>query len=354
MSTPRIVVLTTGGTISSTTSVTLSDGTSSGVRPALGGSELLRALPVDHPAVRALSEAVVEVVNVYQKDSSQLQPADVDAVTAAVLAALRDGASGIVVVHGTDTLESIALWLQMVCPLADYQCPLAVTGASFAADSAHPDGPKNLADALHFVLQDDSAAAVHVVFAGRVLPAWGVVKIATDQQEAFASVSPGLGLRIPVLPTVTLPLRPTPLLASDTPLVRIVTSDFGDDGSLLRCAATPSPDNPVRAVVVEALGSGNLPVAAARTLCQLRAAHPEVAVVVTTRVPLGTVQAVYGCPGGGAELAAAGIPLSPYLRAPQCRMVMLALLQAGYTAAEIEQVFRAAAQCANAHSSIGR
>lgn len=108
------MVLTTGGTISSTTSVTLSDGTSSAVRPALGGSELLRALPVDHPAVRALSEAVVEVVDVYQKDSSQLQPADVDAVTAAVLAALRDGASGIVVVHGTDTLESIALWLQMV------------------------------------------------------------------------------------------------------------------------------------------------------------------------------------------------------------------------------------------------
>ncbi|WP_276879118.1 asparaginase [Lawsonella clevelandensis] len=354
MSTPRIVVLTTGGTISSTASTPLPTGTSSGIRPALRGHDLLRALPADHPVVHALSDAVIEVVDIYQKDSSQLQPADVDAVTAAVVAALRNGASGIVVVHGTDTLESMALWLQMVCPLGDYRCPLAVTGASFPADSVNPDGPQNLADALHFVLRDDSAAAVHVVFAGRVLPAWGVVKIATDQQEAFASVSPEIGLQMPVLPTVTLPLRPTPLLAADTPLVRIVTSDFGDDGSLLRFAATPSPDNPVRAVVVEALGSGNLPVAAARTLCQLRAAHPEVAVVVTTRVPLGKVEAVYGCPGGGADLAAAQIPLCPYLRAPQCRMVVLALLQAGYAAAEIEQVFRAAAQCTNVHSSVRR
>lgn len=348
------MVLTTGGTISSTASPATSPEAFSGVQPSLRGYDLLSSLPTHHPARQTLTTVAIDVVDVYQKDSSQLQPPDIDAVTVAVAEALRGGASGIVLLHGTDTMESMALWLQLVCPLDNYRCPLAVTGAAFAADSTTPDGPQNLADALWLVSQDETAAAVHIVFGGHVLPAWGLVKVATDRRDAFASVTAAAALTPPPLAGVSLPLDPTPLLAANTPLVHIVTCDFGDDGSLLRYAATPSPTNPVRGVVVEALGSGNLPVAVAQTLYELRDAYPDVAVVVTTRVPLGTVEAVYGCPGGGAEMAAAGIPLSPHLRAPQCRIVMLALLQAGYTAAEVEEAFGASAQPSERHFRAGR
>ena len=71
-----------------------------------------------------------------------------------------------------------------------------------------------------------------------------------------------------------MPIHPIPRLSVNTPLVRIVTVDFGDDGSLLRLACEPSGAVPVRAIIIEALGSGNLPAATATVLHELRTTYP--------------------------------------------------------------------------------
>lgn len=341
MTTANIVVLATGGTISSTASTTSHEHTNNGLSPSLSGEDLLRTLPSDHPFV-VQKNATIHVNNVYHKDSSQLLPTDIDRLTDAVLTALDAGATGIVVVHGTDTLESTALWLQLVCPLAHYHCPLAITGATFAADSSTPDGPQNLADALSYVTNPQAESTVKIVFGGAILPAWGALKLATDQRTAFASVCPAnaTSTGLTELP-VDMPIHPIPRLSVNTPLVRIVTVDFGDDGSLLRLACEPSGAVPVRAIIIEALGSGNLPAATATVLHELRTTYPEIIFVVTSRVPLGPVSALYGCTGGGADLAAAGIPLIKNLRAPQCRILLLALLQAGYSTAQIKNILHA-------------
>ncbi|WP_347554107.1 asparaginase [Robbsia sp. KACC 23696] len=179
---PRIALLTTGGTIagaaaSESDSLRYAAG-------ALGGDALLRAVP-------ALARiAQIETIAVAAIDSKDADPAFWCALTETVRATrARDDIDGIVITHGTDTLEESAYWLDLMLAAGK---PVVLTAAMRPATALSADGPANLFDAV--TLAGDTSArdlGVLVTLQNRIHAARDIVKVSSHALDAFASPAGG-------------------------------------------------------------------------------------------------------------------------------------------------------------------
>lgn len=296
--TPLVSVITTGGTIASQRNA---DGSST---PRLDGQALLARLG-GLPPVR------LRVVDLFARDSSTLTLADMQAISDAVGAELADGAAGVVVLHGTDAMEETALLLA----LQQGDAPVVLTGAQFTDDHPQADGPANMAAAIRAVLE---GGGVRLAFGGRLLPAWGLVKFATDSADAFRLAAEAMAPKV--------------RLAAPVGGVRVDIVAIHPGADALHLDASLAAG--AQGIVLAALGSGNATTGVRDAVARAHAAG--VPVVLSSRVPTGRLAASYGGGGGGHDLVRAGAVLSAALRPGQARVLLAALIAAG-------QVDRAAA-----------
>lgn len=175
----HVVILGTGGTIA---------GTAASAADQVGYTAAQRGVAELVAAVPPLQGQSLEVEQVAQLDSKDMDHATWQRLAQRVAHHLgRAEVSGIVVTHGTDTMEETAWFLQRV--LAPCK-PVVLAGAMRPATSLQADGPQNLLDAVT-VAREPGACGVVVVMAGQVHGAHDVRKEHTYRLDAFGSGDAG-------------------------------------------------------------------------------------------------------------------------------------------------------------------
>lgn len=271
------VILGTGGTIAGA-AATATDNV--GYRAAqLGVQQLVAAVP-------PLGALPLEALQVAQVDSKDMGPAIWQALVAAVDAALtRPDVGGIVVTHGTDTLEETAYLLHRVLAPAK---PVVLTCAMRPATSLQADGPQNLLDAVTLA-RTPGARGVMVVVGGRAFAADGLRKVDAYRLDAFdgaevARVEEGVVRRTAPWPGgsalgAAVVARPV----AQWPRVAWITSHAGSDAALVDGLRAAGFDG----LVVAGTGNGTLHHELEAALARAREAG--LAVQITTRCASGRV-----------------------------------------------------------------
>lgn len=241
------------------------------------------------------------VEQVAQLDSKDMDPSHWVVLAQRVVSHLaRNEVTGVVVTHGTDTLEETAFFLANVLPpelLA--RKPVVLTCAMRPATAAYPDGPGNLVDAT-VVANEPDARGVLVVCAGSVHDAQHVQKVHPYQVNPFESGEPGpLGcveegrLRLfrawPALTQRTKAIDLNALATASWPWVEIVLSHAGAQGYAVQAmlAAADGAPGSLRGLVVAGTGNGTIHQQLEEAL--LQAVTQGVRVVRTSRCAHGRV-----------------------------------------------------------------
>ncbi|WP_327672257.1 MULTISPECIES: asparaginase [unclassified Streptomyces] len=318
----RITLISTGGTIASRWQGT-------GYAADAGGDTVL--------ASAALPEGVeVDVVDLFNVNSSRMTTELQLTLLRTVREVLADpSVDGIVVTHGTDTLEESAFLLDLH---HDDPRPVVFTGAQKPLGQAEGDGPGNMYDALQLAANVRDLGVL-IAFDGKVHAARGTVKTQTLAADAFADPSAGpLGrLGFGRVDLRHKPSRPAPLPQPKTdteiPRVDIVMHHSDADATLFEAAVAAG----ARGIVLVATGAGN---ATPELVDAVSAAvRRGVLVAVSTRVSAGQLAEIY-TGGGAVDLVAAGAVLSGTLRAGQTRIAVLAALLADVSPATRPDLLR--------------
>jgi L-asparaginase len=256
---------------------------------------------------------------------------------AAILEAIQGGAAGIVVTHGTDTIEETVYLLDRSLP-ADV--PVAVTGAMRNSSELSWDGPANLMAALQVAAAPEARGrGAMVVMDERVVQGAEVVKTHTEEFGTFQSPNWGpLGIVDKSQVLFYRESRRKPMLAPAIPatpvdLVKVVA---GMDSRLIEA----SLDTGARGIVLEALGRGNVPPAVLPGVRRwMDAGKP---LVVTSRSLRGRVLDTYAYLGGGHELREMGVIFADHLTGQQARIeLMLACGLGGEGVEAVRTIFEA-------------
>lgn len=311
----------TGGTIAS--------------RAETGGSVVADSTDQVVSALAGSTEITTE--DVLHINSFHLTFADLLAIRAAVdTACQRDEVGGVVVTHGTDTMEETAFFLSL---LHDTNKPVVLTGAQRAADLPNTDGPQNLSQAIMAAdSQTMRGTGVLIGFDSEFYTGRHTRKCHTLATSTFSGGTLVAQCHDGELVHLATP-APHPVL--DLPSDRfanlnipIIDASPGTDAELFYAALAHGADG----IVLQGVGAGNAPPVFTKAV--KTAVDNGVPVVLSTRVPNGPVTAIYGN-GGGVTLLAAGALNAGHLNTYQARILLAVLLSQGLSDSTLRANFDA-------------
>ncbi|SFR22514.1 asparaginase [Lentzea waywayandensis] len=301
----RVAVASLGGTITMTGS--------GAVSPTLGARDLVGGLDVGEIATLATipgaSLTFTTLLEAFDWADEQVSA----------------GASGVVIIQGTDTLEETAYFFDCLWP---HEEPVVVTGAMRHPGLPGADGPANLAAAVAVAGTSNSRGrGALLVLNDEIHAARWVRKAHSSLMNAFESFPGPLGLLIEGAPQYFHPAHRSPALPRplDAPAAPLIEATVDDDGSILDWLN-------VKGVVVAATGVGHVSEGMAEAIS--RARFP---VVVATRTGAGTTfRNTYGFTGSESDLIKRGAVMAGWLCPRKARVLLrLALGSEG----PIEDVF---------------
>ncbi|TQJ30734.1 asparaginase [Microbacterium sp. SLBN-146] len=297
----KVGLLATGGTIASR------HDDRGALVPVLRGEALLGGIRL-HPALE------VQVVDLEPVASYATTLTAMVDVVLHVRALLETGCEGVVVTHGTDTLEEMAFLTSMLLPL---DARVALTGAQRPAGEADTDALRNLADAFAAVRE---GLPVSVVIGGLAIAGAEARKTHSSAIDAFSGGAAGAIALIDDDEVIRLsrPYRGAVFAGVDRPIVPrvdIVKSGAGTNADHIDASVRGG----AAGIVLEAMGRGNT--SPSVTAAVERAVRAGVVVLITSRTGAGLVRPAYGV-GGGADLRDAGALFAGDLTTSRARVAL--------------------------------
>jgi L-asparaginase len=314
-------VLSTGGTIAMQ-----HDETAGGAVPRLGAADFAAALPADIPTVHT-----EEILNL---PSSHFTGDTLQTIREHVVRALEGPqVTGVVVTHGTDTLEETAYLLDLTVP---GEKPVVLTGAMRTASDVGYEGHANLLAAVRVAAapQSRGLGAVIVmndeIHAARRVTKMHTLGPATFQSPAWGPIGRVEGDAVIVDRRLERELLPWQGLEPHVSLLKLAV---GMEHGLFEDAVTRG----ARGVVIEALGGGRVPPWWLPAI--ERGRKRGLAVVIASRCPSGRVWDAYGYPGACRSLADLGCLFAAGINGQKARIKLMVVLAAAQTSAEVSRLW---------------
>lgn len=320
----NLLIVFTGGTFSMKI-----DESTGGAVPHFSGSDLIDMMP----EVRDLANIAIHDFGKYP--GPHMTPELMLTLARKLQEFIdRDKPDGIIVTHGTDTLEETAYLLDLTVKTS---APVVVIGSMKNSSEPDWDGPRNLKDAVSICLNENSRdMGVLVCLNGEINAASEVTKTHTDNIETFHSLDFG-ALGFVDRGRVIFNRMPRKLeklkAAGINPRVDLLKCYAGMDDRFFRFSA----DNGAEGLVVEAMGVGNVPPAAYEGIKY--AVEKNIPVVLVSRCPAGETLDIYGYPGAGKWLHSIGVIFADFLNGQKARIKLMLALSITNDAKQLKTIF---------------
>ncbi len=312
---PRLTLIAAGGTIS-----LVRDPQTGKSIPGLTGADLLKHT--------SLADAfVVRIIDLAERTKPLRQPEELLDLARCIQQAV-EASDGVVVTHGTDTLEEVAY---LVDETVDTAVPIVFTGAMRPSWASGYDGISNLENALRIAATVSAEYGTLVTMHDEIFAAWNVYKADTGALDAFTARR-GAALGRIFGDQIAFTWRPIPrvrfgkipqALPSSVP---ILTMGIVDDGVAFDLLSTAN----IQGVVVASIAAGTVSPAAYEKLLVL--ARTGLPIVLCSGVTSGRTAEEYYYPKAYDELRAAGVAIEDWLspRKARIRLMLSVGLQKPY------------------------